>query len=207
MKFEAIHLTTPLSEAQVRALRSGDIVSMNGVIWTCRSRFHKEFIEQGNVPPIDTNQWNVMIHSGPIVEQTEGGYRIRALSITSSIRFEHWEPETIRRLRLRTIIGKGSMGPATIQAMQEVGCVHMTRTGDVSGAYATMVERVREGHWLHLGWPEALWVLEVKDFGPLVVEIDAHGHCLYDSVREEARRRLEQIYEKLGIAGFEYNPR
>ncbi|TFH28798.1 MAG: fumarate hydratase, partial [Promethearchaeota archaeon] len=30
-----------------------------------------------------------------------------------------------------------------------------------------------------LGTPEAIWLLEVKEFGPLIVSIDAHGQNLY----------------------------
>lgn len=201
---EPILLQTPLSEEGVRSLKAGDVVKITGTLWTARSRFHSYFIEEGHQPPVDSRQHNVMLHSGPIMERVADTWRLRALSITSSIRFEHWEPEVIRRLGLRAIIGKGRMGRATAEAMQEFGCVHLTRTGGLSGAYATMVERVKEVHWLELGLPEALWVLEVRDFGPLVVEIDTQGNCLYEGVQEGVHANMERVYQSLGIADLAY---
>lgn len=204
MKQDIITLKIPLKVEDIRNLKTGDIVSISGTIWTCRSRFHTYFIEEGNIPPVDTTIHNVMIHSGPVVEGDKGNYKVRAISITSSIRFEKWEPEVIRRLNLRAIIGKGKLGKASMEAMKEVGCVHICRTGCLSGAYATMVKSVRDVHWLQLGKPEAIWVLDVENFGPLIVEIDAHGNCLYDEAERKIKERIPAVYSKLGIEGFKY---
>jgi L(+)-tartrate dehydratase beta subunit len=145
-----------------------------------------------------------MIHSGPIVENIPGGWKMRAMSITTSVRFNKWEPETIQRLGLKALIGKGKVGKETREALREYGCVHLGKTGPFGGAYATMVESVDSVHWLELGAPEATWILRVKDFGPLVVTADTDGNCLFDEVSNRVTRQVPKIYRHLGIEDFEF---
>lgn len=199
-----IDLKTPLSEEDVEKLRAGDIVTLTGHLFTCRSQFHIHFIEEGHIPPFDSKQYNVMIHSGPIMEKVGEGWKVRAISVTTSIRFNKWEPEVIHRLGLRAMIGKGKVGKETREALKKYGCVHLARTGVFSGAYATMVESVEGVHWLELGLPEATWLLRVKNFGPLVVEADTDGNCLFDEISDRVDSRVREVYKKLEIEGFEF---
>lgn len=113
-----ISLRTPLSRKDVEQLRVGDIVTFTGYLFTCRSQFHIHFMDRGNIPPFDSKRYNVMVHSGPIVEKVGEGWRVRAMSMTTSIRFNKWEPEAIRRLGLRAIIGKGKVGKETREALR-----------------------------------------------------------------------------------------
>ena len=199
-----INLKTPLSQEDAALLRVGDIVTITGTIFTARSQFHIKLIEKGTSAPFDQQKNNVMIHSGPIVEHFDGQWKMRAMSITTSIRFNKWEPETIRRLGLRALIGKGRVGKETREALREYGCVHLGKTGPFGGAYATMVESVDSVHWLELGTPEATWMLRVKDFGPLVVTADTRGDCLFDELGSRVHSRVPDIYRRLGIEGFEF---
>ena len=199
-----ISLRTPLSRKDVEQLRVGDIVTFTGHLFTCRSQFHIHFIDRGNIPPFDSKRHNVMVHSGPIVEKVGEGWRMRAMSMTTSIRFNKWEPEAIRRLGLRAIIGKGKVGKETREALRRYGCIHLVRTGVFAGAYATMVESTEEVHWLELGLPEATWILRVKDFGPLVVGADTKGNSHFDEIDRHIDSRVTEIYRKLGIEGLEF---
>ncbi len=199
-----IDLKTPLLKEDVERLRVGDIVTLTGYLFTCRSQFHIYFIDEGHPPPFDSNRYHVMIHSGPIMEKMGEGWRVRAISVTTSIRFNKWEPEVIRRLGLRAIIGKGKVGKETREALKKYGCIHLARTGVFSGAYATMVASVEGVHWLELGRPEATWLLRVKNFGPLVVEADTNGNCLFDEISDRVDSRVGEVYRKLGIEGFEF---
>ncbi len=200
-----VNLNIPLSEEDVQGLRCGDIVYLNGVVWTCRSRFHIRVAEEKILPPVDTRVYNVMLHSGPNMGMVDGAWKLRALSITTSIRFEKWEPEAIERLGLRAIVGKGRVGRATRKAMKKFGCVHLIRTGVFSGAYAAMVERVKEAHWLDLGGPESLFVLEVNDFGPLIVEADIHGDSLYDEIGKKIDAHIPGLYRELSVEDVFYH--
>ncbi|MCK5309433.1 MAG: fumarate hydratase C-terminal domain-containing protein, partial [Thermoplasmata archaeon] len=44
-----------------------------------------------------------------------------------------------------------------------------------------------------LGMPEAVWVFEAKDFGPLIVSMDSNGHSLYDDVNSKTKENLERL--------------
>jgi tartrate/fumarate subfamily iron-sulfur-dependent hydro-lyase beta chain len=199
-----IKLETPLSKEDVENLRVGDLVTLTGHLFTCRSQFHIHFIDEGHIPPFDPTKYHVMIHSGPIMEKIGEGWKVRAISVTTSIRFNKWEPEAIRRLGLRAIIGKGKVGKETREALKKYGCIHLARTGVFSGAYATMVGGIEGVHWLELGRPEATWLLRVKDFGPLVVEADTKGNCLFDEITDRVNSKVPEIYRKLGIEGLEF---
>ena len=199
-----LNLKAPLSHEDIDRLRLGDLVTITGTLFTARSQFHIKFIEKGIIPPFGHETCNVMIHSGPIVESVPGGWKMRAMSITTSVRFNKWEPETIRRLGLKALIGKGKVGKETREALREYGCVHLGKTGPFGGAYATMVESVDTVHWLELGMPEATWILRVKNFGPLVVTADTKGNCLFDEVSNRVARQVPKIYRQLGIEDFEF---
>lgn len=194
-------LEIPFSEDSLRSLGVGDIVMLTGVLWTSGSRFHVRVVEEGILPPIDTKKYHVMLHGEPIVVKQDGEWKLRAGSITASSRFEKWEPEAIRRLHLRAIVGKGRVGKRTLAAMKESGCIHLIRSGLFPGPYVTMMEGIREVHWLDLGLPEALWVIQVRNFGPLIVEADLRGESLYEKVGERIDEKIPSIYKSLGING------
>jgi fumarate hydratase subunit beta len=82
--------------------------------------------------------------------------------------------------------------------------VHLSRTGTFAGAFALKVKEIKDVHFLDLGLPEALWVFDFDDLGPLVVETDIYGNSVYDSVQEKFESELASFYEALGITGFEY---
>src|SRR5450759_3998985 len=200
-----IELKVPLSRADVVGLRAGDVVSISGRIFTARSGFYHKLVEQGIPFPLDREQHNVMLHSGPIVKAVgPGRYRVQAISITTSVRFNHWEPGVIEQLGLAAIIAKGRVGKETREAMQRLGCVHLSRTGTFAGAFALKVKEVKEVHWLDLGLPEALWVFDFQDLGPLVVETDIYGKSVYDAIQADFDARRAEFHETLGIVGFEY---
>jgi tartrate/fumarate subfamily iron-sulfur-dependent hydro-lyase beta chain len=198
-------LSVPLSYEDIAQLRAGDLVSLSGNIWTSRSGFYRKYIEEGQAFPFDSTQNNVMLHSGPIMKaEADGTYKVKAISITTSVRFDKWEPEVIESLQLRAIIAKGRVGRNTREAMKKLGCVHLSRTGTFAGAFALKVKKVVDGFWLDLGLPEALWVFEFDEFGPLVVETDILGRSIYDQIADDFNAKLPTYYRQLGIEGFEY---
>jgi fumarate hydratase subunit beta len=199
------NLKIPLSESDISRLRVGEIVTLTGTLWTCGSRFHIRVVEEEVPPPIDTAAYNVMLHGAPIVTNLEGCWKLKAQAITTSIRFERWEPEAIERLELRAIIGKGRVGERTLSAMKKFGCIHLIRSGLFAGPYATMVERIKEVHWLDLGKAEAIWVIEVKGFGPLIVEADITGKSLYKAVGKGIDETIPGIYKKLSVEDVVYH--
>lgn len=50
-------------------------------------------------------------------------------------------------------------------------------------------------HWLDLGVPEAVWELEVEEFGPLIVAMDSAGRSLYETSDDEYDLEVQRILD------------
>jgi len=194
-------LKTPLSEEDVRKLKVNDTIYITGTIFTARDEAHHralEFHKEGKELPIDL-QGLAVFHCGPIVKKKDDEWIIVAAGPTTSTRMDLFEDEFIKNFRVRVVIGKGGMGKKTTDAMKKYGAVYGALTGGAAVLAAKAIKRVRSVEWYDLGMPEAMWVLEVEDFGPLTVAIDAHGNNLFEDVREKVEETKQKIYEKLGV--------
>ena len=178
----AIRLRTPLSEADVRALRAGDEVLLSGLVHTGRDRFHKAVFESG-ASPVDL-AGGALFHCGPVVvkDPAAGGWRVVAAGPTTSCREEPYMAAIVERHGLRAIVGKGGMGAATREACARSGCVYLQAVGGAASLLARCVRRVVAVHFLdEFGATEACWSLEVEDM-PALVGMDATGRSLYAEV-------------------------
>jgi fumarate hydratase subunit beta len=110
-----------------------------------------------------------------------------------------FEDEFIKNFKVRVVIGKGGMGKRTTDAMAKYGAVYGAFTGGAAILAAKAIKNVRGVEWLDLGTPEALWIFEVEDFGPLTVAIDSHGNNLFTDVAKAVEENRKKIYEKLGL--------
>jgi fumarate hydratase subunit beta len=194
------HLKTPLSEADVRKLRAGDVVYLSGTIFTARDQAHKRALElrkRGEKLPIEMEGLAVF-HCGPIVRKVGEEWQMVAAGPTTSTRMNALQPDFIQEFKVRAVMGKGGMDERTAEAMREHGCVYLAYIGGCAALASKGVKRISAVHWLDLGMPEAIWVLEVEEFGPLVVGIDAHGSSLYEDVQKQAEAKLPKLYEKIG---------
>ncbi len=201
-----VDLQLPLSEDEARALPLGQAVTVSGLVFTGRSRFHIRAIEQGLLPPLDFDQVNCFFHVGPVMRETPSGWEVVSIEPTSSIRFERYGAAVVRNLGLRTLIGKTTMGPATAQALKDVGAVHLTKIGVCGNLLRRQVKRIVAVHFLEeLGKTEATWVYEVERFGPFFVDMDAAGSNYFEDLDAHGRSRLAEVYRQLGIpADFAY---
>ncbi len=191
-------LRTPLSEEDVRKLRVGDIVYLSGIIYTARDAAHKrilEYLKEGKTLPFDLKD-GAIFHCGPVAIKRDDKWAIVAAGPTTSTRMEMYEYDVIEKLGVRMIIGKGGMGSRTAEACKKYGAVYVTFTGGAGVLAAQSIKRVLEVYWLDLGIPEAVWVFEVEDFGPLVVAIDSTGRNLTEEVVREAIARKERLLSK-----------
>jgi fumarate hydratase subunit beta len=198
------HLNVPLKEADIDPLEIGDLVYLTGTLFTARIDAHRR-MAKGEALPFDTDQYNVLFHSGPAVKKVGETYHVCSAGPTGSIPYNFWEAQVIRTHHLRAIVGKGGMSDKVIEAMKEVGCVYLNGIGGESGAYyATKVKGVKEVFWLDLGLPEALWVLEVEEFGPLWVAIDRKGNNLFVERDRMIEERIRKTYEELDLDKIVY---
>ena len=193
-------LKTPISEEDVRKLKVNDTIYITGIIFTARDEAHHralEFHEKRKKLPIDL-QGLAVFHCGPIVKKKGDEWIIVAAGPTTSTRMDLFEDEFIKNFRVRVVIGKGGMGKRTTDAMKKYGAVYGALTGGAAVLAAKAIKNVRSVEWFDLGMPEAMWILEVEEFGPLTVAIDAHGNNLFEDVRKRVEETKQKIYEKLG---------
>ena len=197
----------PMSAEDARSLELGEMITVSGLLFTGRSRFHIRAIEENVFPPIDYEKVNCFFHVGPVMKQEENGeWQVVSCEPTSSIRFERYGADVERKFNLRTLIGKTTMGPGTAQALKEVGGVYLSKIGLSGNALRGQVKKVHEVHFLdELGKTEATWIYEVENFGPFFVAMDTNGRNYFEELAREADAKMPGIEKKLGIPeGYDY---
>ena len=184
-------LTTPISEAAIRALKVGDEVHLTGVLFTGRDAVHKYLHDGGQLPPQVSLREGIIYHCGPVViKDAQGDWKVVAAGPTTSIREEPYQGQIIRDFGLRGVIGKGGMGERTLAACQEYGCVYLHAIGGAAQVLAECVKKVRGVYLLEeFGSPEAIWEMAVEDF-PVVVTMDSHGRSLHQEVLAHSQAEL-----------------
>ncbi len=170
-------INTPVSIEAIRNLRVGDVFYLSGYLATGRDDVHRRIVREGLSSPYDFKNMALM-HAGPIIKKTDKNELI-SIGPTSSVRMEADEKEFIARTGVRIIIGKGGMGQGTSEACKEYGAIHCVFPGGCAVIATQMVEELKEVYWEELGMPEAIWVMRVKEFGPLIVSIDTEGNNMF----------------------------
>ena len=182
----------PASEEDIRKLRAGDLVTVDGHIVGIRDRSHIRIFDEGVEPPLDLGG-AFLLHTAPNVRKREdGGYDPLCIGTTTSARMVRFTEGLGRDYGVRAIAGKGGLPDDAIEPMREHGMVYFAIVGGAAALETTQIEEIEEVYWEEL-MPECLWKFRVKDFGPLWVGIDSHGNSLFHDVNEEASKRLEKI--------------
>ncbi|MCI1775172.1 MAG: fumarate hydratase [Paenibacillus lautus] len=184
-------LQTPISEEQIRSLRVGDVVVIRGEMHTGRDALHKYLMDHD--APIDLNG-AVIYHCGPVMMQDEEGWHVKAAGPTTSIREEPYQGDILKKFGIRAVIGKGGMGPKTLQALQEHGGVYLNAIGGAAQYYARCIKKVNGVDFMEFGIPEAMWHLEVDGFAAIVT-MDSHGNSLHADVSKDSAQKLAMFKE------------
>ena len=175
-----IKLSLPVTEEDVRKLKTGDEVYLDGNLVTGRDRVHERVVADKIMPEVSLKN-GAVFHAGPIVRGDEAtGFETLAIGPTTSMRMEKLEADFIRETGVRIIIGKGGMGPSTAAACKKYGAVHLMFAGGAAVLAAWKVALTYGVKWADLGMPEAMWLMKVKNFGPLIVTVDASGENLFE---------------------------
>ncbi len=193
-------LNLPIAEEEVRALAAGDVVYITGELVTGRDRVHERVVKEKKMPGISLKN-GAVFHAGPIVTGDKGNYKTVAVGPTTSMRMEAFEADFIAATGVRIIIGKGGMGQKTAAACQKYGAVHLMFAGGAAVLAADKVVDTYGVEWEDLGMPEAMWLLRMKEFGPLVVSVDAKGGNLFEENKKIFNERKQIALEKLSDTG------
>ncbi len=184
-------LQSPISEEQIRSLKVGDIVLINGEMFTGRDALHKYLMDHD--APVNLSG-GVLYHCGPVMLQDDSGiWHVKAAGPTTSIREEPYQADIIKKFGIRAIIGKGGMGPRTLEGLKDSGAVYLNAIGGAAQYYAETVRKVTGVNFLEeFGIPEALWQFEVEGFAAIVT-MDAHGNSLHAEVLEDSAQKLKAL--------------
>ena len=197
-----VELSAPFAPEEAAGLCPGDVVFLTGTIFTGREGVYRQLFERGLKPPIDIGTvCPANFHCSPaIAEDAPGRYRLTSVTATASFRFAKYMPRVLDGLGVRAVIGKGGMAAEVYEScFRPAGALYLTTVGYGLGAvYGRTVKRVRHVFWREeLGLAQALWVLEVERFGPLLVECDVRGNSLFLSENTLINPLLAAAYRGL----------
>jgi L(+)-tartrate dehydratase beta subunit len=191
--------TTPTPEA-LAALKLGDIVYLDGLIYTAREGVYMRALEdQANIPMELPQQSAANFHCSPAASiKEDGGFDLGAVTATASFRFAKWLPEWMAKTGAKLIIGKGGMTSADYKSyFVPNGAIYLSTVGYGTGALLGRgVENVQAVHWHEeLGIAQAMWVLKCNRMGPFIVASDQAGNCLFERENARIAENIERVYE------------
>ncbi|HSS66164.1 MAG TPA: FumA C-terminus/TtdB family hydratase beta subunit [Gammaproteobacteria bacterium] len=194
-------LSLPCSEDDIRRLRVGDHVTLQETLFGIRDATQIHMFDKGRRTRFDLNG-HAVIHTAPNVKKVEkseqhpAGYAPVCIGTTTSARMERFTRPLMEQYGVRVIIGKGGLMQDSLEAFQELGGVYLAIIGGTAALETTWIERIEDVDLDDLN-PESLWKFKIRDFGPLLVAMDAHGGSLYTRVSERAASRREAALEKM----------
>lgn len=204
------NLTLPISDETIKDLHVGDPVLLSGVMVTGRDAAHKWMIETfiKKTKPASAEDLaayedlkkllngSVIYHCGPVVSGLETKeYKFVAAGPTTSIREEPYQADVMKHFNIKGVIGKGGMGRKTLEGCQNTPGVYFHAIGGAASFIAQSVTKVLGVYKYDFGVPEALWVIEVKDF-PVVVTMDSHGQSQHEVIENNSRKVLDELLAK-----------
>ena len=197
-----VHLTVPVKDEDLQGLEIGTIVYLNGVIYTGREGVYKRILEEGHDIPLDLPALsNVNFHCSPAAAiEPDGTYNVGGVTATASFRFAKWLKEWFRLSGAKIIIGKGGMsGEQYKELFVPAGAVYLTTVGYGTGALLGRgIKGVKQVEWFkELGNAQAMWVFEVENFGPFIVDSDLQGRSLFEEQGKQINQQLSDLYAGL----------
>jgi len=196
-------LSPPLSEAQARALRVNDTVTLNGTLYGIRDATQIHMFDRARKTRFDL-AGHAVIHTAPNVKKVEkssahpAGYEPACIGTTTSDRMERFTRPLMAQYGVRLVIGKGGLREASLQAFKDMGGAYLAIIGGAAALETTWVEAIEDVDLDDLH-PESLWKFRVRGFGPLVVAMDSHGGSLYARVGSDSRARRAAALASLGV--------
>lgn len=196
-------LQMPTSEANVRALRVNDMVTLEGTLFGIRDATQIALFDRGRTTRLDLSG-HAAIHTAPNVRKVDrsslhpAGYEPICVGTTTSARMERFTIPLMERLGVRLIVGKGGLGPGSLEAFARLGGAYLAIIGGTAALETTWIDAIEDVDLDDLN-PESLWKFRIRGFGPLLVAMDSHGGSLYAEVDAAARSRRANTLAKLGV--------
>lgn len=201
-RLKQVRLQTPVSEEDLKSLEIGSVVFLDGLIYTAREGVYERYLNKGEKPEVDfTKLTNVNFHCAPAASRRDdGSYNVGAVTATASFRFAKYLDRWFAETGAKVVIGKGGMSQKHYNELfVPHGAVYLTTVGYGTGALLGRgIKGVEAVNWLDdLGIAQAMWILRLEKFGPLLVESDIDGNSLFERNNAEVNSRVESLYEGL----------
>jgi len=193
----------PITEAQARAVRVNDTVTLNGTLYGIRDATQIHMFDRGRKTRFDMNG-HAVIHTAPNVkwvgetQEHPSGYAPVCIGTTTSARMERFTRPLMEQYGVRIVIGKGGLSQGSLDAFRDLGGLYLAIVGGAAALETTWVEQIEEVDLDDLN-PESLWKFRVKGFGPLLVSMDSDGGSLYTKVNAAALGRRAAALASLGV--------
>jgi len=199
---KAVRLKLPVQDGDLDGLEIGTVVYLDGVVYTGREGVYKKVLEDGTELPEGLAELsNVNFHCSPAAAvEPDGSYSVGGVTATASFRFSKWMAQWLQKSNAKIIIGKGGMSAEDYNnILVPAGAIYLTTVGYGTGALLGRgIKGVKAVHWLEeLGNAQAMWVFEVENFGPFLVESDLEGNSLFEQQGKLINANLEQLYQGL----------
>jgi L(+)-tartrate dehydratase beta subunit len=196
---------TPITDAQVRALKAGDTVTLDGTLFGIRDATQIAMFDRGRTTRFDM-RGHAVIHTAPNVRKVPAeqhneypaGYAPVCIGTTTSDRMERFTRPLMAQYGVRLIIGKGGLRRDSAEAFRELGGAYLAIIGGTAALETTWIEAIEDVDLDDLN-PESLWQFRVKGFGPLLVAMDSHGGSLYSAVQQTAAARRAAALAAIGV--------
>jgi L(+)-tartrate dehydratase beta subunit len=190
---------TPLTEADMRRLRVGDSVLLDGVVFGVRDANMIRVFDQKTPPPVD---WHgaALLHTAPNVERiAPGKYKPLSVGTTTSMRMDRFTEGLLRDYGVRAILGKGGLSARSAELMRQYGACYLSVTGGAAAMETLQIEEIEAVYWEDL-MPECLWQFRFNGLGPLTVGIDTHGGNLQLEVQLAAEKKTAELLRRMGVS-------
>ena len=197
-------LDMPITDAQARALKIGDTVTLEKTLFGIRDATLIAMFDRGRTTRFDL-RGHAVIHTAPNVRKVDPrpgnscGYEPLCIGTTTSMRMERFTKPLMEKNGVKLIIGKGGMGPATLEAFKQFGGAYLAVVGGAAALETTWIPEIEDVDMDDLH-PESLWKFRIKGFGPLLVTMDSHGGSLHAQVNAEAAARRAAVLASIGSA-------
>jgi L(+)-tartrate dehydratase beta subunit len=197
-------LEMPITDAQARALKVGDTVTIEKTLFGIRDATLIAMFDRGRTTRFDL-KGHAVIHTAPNVRKIDprpanlSGYEPLCIGTTTSMRMERFTRSLMEKNGVKLIIGKGGMGQATLDAFRDLGGAYLAVVGGAAALQTTWIEAIEDVDMDDLH-PESLWKFRIKGFGPLLVTMDSHGGSLHAQVNAEAAARRAAVLASIGSA-------
>src|SRR5437588_2764234 len=189
---------TPLTESDVRQLRVGDSVTLDGIVFGVRDANMIRIFDHGIAPPVD---WKgaALLHTAPNARKVgPGKYEPISVGTTTSMRMDRFTEGLLRDYGVRAILGKGGLSARSGDLMKQYGACYLSVTGGAAAMETLQIEEIEKAYWEDL-MPECIWQIRFKGLGPLTVGIDAQGGNLQADVQQQAQQKTAELLRKMGV--------